>query len=374
LSKFLVPSFLAVAAFINIYCSSENQTNNHIEIPQPDDVWNTASVESVGISPKPISDLLKQIRNGAIPNMHSLLIVKNNTLVVDEYFNGSHRDDVHTQQSVTKSVTSLLTGIAMHQEDIQATDGVVNLFQSKYPVIDQLDDFKNDLTWADLLSMRTGMAWNENPYEGSPLQTLNQSSGDWVKFVLDQPMERKPGTFFRYNSGAAILLGGMIRESTGMSTDAFARENLFEKIGIENARWYRSPYDQLPHTGGGLLLRSRDMANIGQLVLNEGKWDGNQVVPKTWIDQIKIRLTQTRRGYYHAWYSYMWWILPYEKNNVNSPASDDIITASGAGGQWIFIVPRHNLVVVVTANAQNGEQELAPVEFLYSVIVPACKN
>jgi CubicO group peptidase (beta-lactamase class C family) len=303
--------------------------------------------------------------------MHSLLIVKNNKLVVDEYFNGSHKNDVHTQQSIAKSVTALLTGIAMDREDIHVSDGVIDFFQTKYPVIDHVDEFKNDLTWADLLSMRTGMAWNENPYEGSPLQTLNQSSGDWVKFVLDQPMERAPGTYFRYNSGAAILLGGMIRESAEISTDDFAREFLFNKMGVETTRWYRSPYDQLPHTGGGLLLKARDMAKIGQLVLNEGEWDGTQVVPKAWIDQIKIRFTQTNRGYYSAWYSYMWWILPYEKNNVNSPTSDDMITASGAGGQWIFIIPKHQLVVVTTGGTQNGEQELAPVDFLYSSILPA---
>lgn len=365
--------FLVIAALISSHCSSENQVDNDITIPQADDGWNTASVQSVGIDPQPIADLLRSLRSGSIKNIHSLLIVKNNVLVVDEYFNGSHKNDLHTQQSITKSVTALLTGIAMDREDIQVSDGVINFYQSKYPTIDQLSDFKRELTWDDLLSMRTGMAWNENPYEGSPLQTLNQSAGDWVKFVLDQPMERSPGTFFRYNSGAAILLGGMIREATGIAPDSFARDFLFEKIGVETASWYRSPHDLLPHTGGGLLLKSRDMAKIGQLVLHEGDWNGDQVVPKVWIDQIKMRVTQTRRGYYDAWYSYMWWILPYERNNVNSPAADDIITASGAGGQWIFIIPRHNLVVVVTANAKNGEQELAPVEFLYTQIMPAIK-
>lgn len=191
-----------------------------------------------------------RIRAGELGPLDSLLIARSGRLVVEEYFRASGPSDVHTLQSVTKSVTSLLVGIAADEGRLEVDDRVLGFFP-EYADLRGRDPRRDALGVEDLLTMRSGIEWSEEPYEGSDLARLNTSAGDWVRFVLDHPMREAPGVTWQYNSGGVIVLSGVLRRATGAMPDLFARDALFAPLGIAGERWARSPFDGLPHTGGG---------------------------------------------------------------------------------------------------------------------------
>jgi CubicO group peptidase (beta-lactamase class C family) len=332
------------------------------------DDWPVASPQDAGLDAAALTSTVNTVRRGQRGALHSLLVVRGGRLVVEEYFGGSSRDDLHTQQSVTKSVTSLLVGIAVDEGRIRSADERVLDFFPEHADLRGADPRRDALTLEDLLTMRTGLAWSEEPYAGSDLQRLNDSRGDWVRFVLDRPMREEPGTRWQYNSGGTIVLAGVLRQAAGGDVADYARRVLFEPLGIRGERWFRSPYDRLPHTGGGLSLRARDMARLGELVLRGGRAGGRQVVSRTWLQDSARRAAGPIGWPRTVYYGRLWWIFP-----PAGRATADVVTASGAGGQWIFVVPPLELVVVFTADLANT-QFFAPVEILFQEIVAATRN
>jgi CubicO group peptidase (beta-lactamase class C family) len=324
--------------------------------------WRTSRPKKQGLDGKILSRLVRRIGKREDWRLHSLQIVRNGYLVVDKYFNGWSPDRVHTLQSDTKSITSLLVGIAIDRGEIGSVDDRVLDYFPEYRHVRNLDERKEAIRLRDLLTMRTGLDWSEADYEKSPLKLLNDSREDWLKFVLDWPMREQPGTRFEYNSGGVILLGGAVRNAAGMPLDRFAREHLFEPIGIRHVLWVYGP-DGVPHTGGGLSLRPRDMARIGYLVLRDGRWRDRQVVSEAWLQESLARSVSPPWGFggRPTDYGYLWWLLPNE--------GEYVITASGARSQWIFVVPKHDLVVVVTGDAPDYRGFAAPVDFLYEEIL-----
>jgi CubicO group peptidase (beta-lactamase class C family) len=329
--------------------------------------WRTAQPADVGLDANRIAAMRDRVAAGQYGNIQGVLVVRYGFLAVEQYV-GWSRDQAHTMQSVTKSITSLLYGMQSGGGTSPA-DGldkkVVDIF-GRYAPIANLDQNKQALTMRHLLTMRTGMDFWEQPYEGSPLDQLNRSSGDWTRFILDRPMTGTPGTGWAYNSGAAILTCSVLREVSGQAPDAFARSALFGPLGITGEHWYTSPYDRLPHCGGGLFLRPVDLARIGYLVLRRGRWGDTQVVPSAWIDLSTRPVTRGAPVFfsdYGSGYGYFWWLFPIARGGDDS----GIIAASGAYGQWLFVVPGRDLVAVVVANNGDG------LGLLYDELLPAVR-
>jgi CubicO group peptidase (beta-lactamase class C family) len=325
--------------------------------------WPSAAPESEGFNPAPLADLVGRIQRRELGAIHSLLVARNGRLVVEEYFNGWTAGAPHTQQSVSKSVTSLLVGLAIQSGGLHLDDRVTRFFPSYEPVAN-LDDRKSAMTVRDLLTMRSGLDWSESSYAGSPLQRMNECRCDWLRYVLDWPMREPPGSRWEYISGATILLGGIVGAATGQRIDRFAADRLFAPLGASGVSWFEGLPDGLPHTGGGLYLRPRDMAKIGTLVASGGRWRGLQVVPESWIRESTARVVSRPRtfGSYGTDYGYHWWML-----------DGDVIAASGAMGQWIFVSPRLNLVVATTAQ-NEGFNSIRAIEFLYASVIPAIER
>lgn len=331
----------------------------------PDAEWRRAAPAAVGLDGNRLADLVARLRTNVIPGIHGLVVVRHGYLAVDEYFNGSSADVLHTLQSDSKSVTSLLVGIAVGQGAIPSIDRTVTSFFPEYTGLANQDALKQAMTLRDLLMMRTGLDWREDPYAGSPLAQLNASHDDWLRFVLEWPMREAPGSRFEYNSGGVITLGGVLYNTTGLPADEFARRNLFEPIGITRSSWFKGNPNGLPHMGGGLNLRVLDMARLGYLVLRGGRWKERQVVPAEWLAASLAPVSHP--GWFFGGrqveYGYLWWLLPLD-------GEWGIYTASGAQGQWIFIIPRYDLVVAVTSNTDPFDR---PVRFLYDDILPAVR-
>jgi CubicO group peptidase (beta-lactamase class C family) len=338
----------------------------------PADSWRVASAKSVGMDQDRLDALVSKIRKRQIADLNGVVVIRHGYKVMEEYANGSSANQVHEMQSVTKSVTSLLVGIAIDQGRIGGVNTKLLSYFPEYTDIHNMDARKQSVTLESILSMRSGVNFYEDPYPGSPLDQLNSSTGDWLRIFLDQPMNAAPDELWQYNSGGVISLGGVIYNTTHVSADQFANQYLFQPLGINLTYWFKGNPNGLPHMGGGLSLRAQDLARIGYLVLRRGKWNGQQIVSEKWISESTAHLVRRPRSFFNHVpdYGYLWWLFPLD--NVSSDGWDnDIITASGAKGQWLFIVPKYDLVVAATSNSATGQGFIDPLYFLYSDIIPS---
>ena len=340
------------------------------QAPLPDPRWSTASPADQGLDPAPLEDVAKRIRDGDITNIHSLLVVRNGWLVLESYFNGHSADELHEQQSVTKSFTSAAIGIAIEQGEITGVDETVVGFFDDDMDIENMDARKERMTLEDLLTMRSGTDYHERGSD-SPHWQLNRLRRGWTQFILDRPMVTEPGTHYQYDSGAVILASALVQQRYGVHADAFLAEHLFEPMGIEQVYWYRNA-DGHPHTGGGLDLRSRDMARFGLLYLRDGRWGDTQILPEQWVrESLSLRVEFEPRNRRAVGYGYWWWVYPPATGGAGQQY---VFAACGWKGQYIFLVPEHDMVVVVTAGCRSWSEEQAILDFLYESILPSVRG
>lgn len=267
--------------------------------------------------------------------------------------------DLHSLQSVTKSVNSILLGIALDlHSDYNLKTKVMSLF-SDYPIENE-DKRKNEITIEDLLTMRAGLHWNEVDYlDSSDDCVAMEASNDWIKYVLNKPIDTLPGTSFVYNSGASVLLGEIVRIITGKKVDEWAEEKLFKPLGITEYYWKKTPTGALD-TEGGLYLKEEDLAKIGSLFLNGGKWQGKQVVPQKWVSSsISPIATNLYPGENdNTGYGYQWWVWDHSNGKTK------VFGAQGYGGQYLTVAPDYNLILLF--NGWNIHEE--PEKYTWAVM------
>ena len=253
------------------------------------------------------------------------------------------RGDLHTLQSVTKTVTSIIIGTAVTRNEFPPLDTPVLSFFDSASVAN-LDDRKRRMTVRHLLTMTAGMDWDEAKSYGDTTNTAVQleSSYDWVDFTIDRPMSEEPGTRFNYSSGASQLLAHIFARATGTDIEEYAARHLFAPLGITDWYWKRTPRG-LVDTEGGLYLRSEDLAKLWYLFLRDGAWDGKQVVSRDWVRaSVSPAVPVGRRALGMTHYGYKWWLYP------NPTDSTRVMWAgSGFGGQWPIAIPEDDLVIVI---------------------------
>jgi CubicO group peptidase (beta-lactamase class C family) len=332
--------------------------------------WRTAAPRQVGMDPAALDRAVDAIASGRVRDVDALVVVRHGYVVVERYFGGSRRDDVHTMQSVTKSVTALVVGAAVDAGAL-AVDAPILSVLPQYAALAAGDDRKRRVTVEQLLEMRSGIDFYESPYPGSPLERLNTSRGDWARAALAEPMNAEPGARWQYNSGGPIALAAAVREVTHERFDDFARTRLFAPIGVTSQFWVVSPFDSLPHAGGGLNLRAVDLARVGYLVLRGGRWGDRQLLSAAWLARALRPVTRRAISYgpYALDYGYLWYQLPVAPGAETGERDGAIWAAAGNLTQWLFVVPRHDLVVVVTGRGNGSFSE--PIRLLYDDIIPA---
>ena len=272
------------------------------------------------------------------------------------YFNSDwhpfyKKSDLHTLQSVTKSVTSVVIGVAMARNEFHIDlDAPILPFFGKGRV-NRLDERKQRITLRHLLTMTAGLDWNEElPYK-DPKNSCTQmeASTDWVQFVMDRPMAFEPGTVFTYNCGLSQLLSYLFQKATGNDIEEYARQHLFVPLGIERYYWKRTRAD-LIDTEGGLYLRAQDIARIGYLFLRNGSWGNERLLEPAWVEaSVAPSIKEARPG---LKYGFQWWLAPY-----GAAPERFAWVGSGFGGQKLILVPEFDLVVVFTG--WNIDQRLS---------------
>lgn len=257
---------------------------------------------------------------------------------------------MHTMQSVTKTVTSLVLGIAMDRGDFKAAldTPVMSWFRGQN--IKYSEGRKQHMTLENVLTMTSGLDWNEDSVaddDPSSDSTRMEASGNWIEYVINHPMAAEPGTVFNYNSGGSELLAHIFHEETGLDVIDYAAKNLLGPLGIHFI-WKRAP-NGLADTEGGLYLEPRDLAKIGYLVMKQGAWNGKQIVSKKWIAE---SLTPRVKGDDGLQYGFQWWLYP-------RPDGTFIPMSQGWGGQKLVIYPREEMIAVYTGWGILGT-ELSP--------------
>ncbi len=337
------------------------------------DGWETESLEDAGLDVAIMTELRNRIVDQSYQNIHSMLLVRNGKLAVEEYFSGKNsdgkpqvyeRDTLHSVQSVTKSVNSLLVGIAIDRQLIPGVEQEVSTFFPDAPGLFANDE-KNPLRLKDCLTMTAGLQWRESgiPYTDprNDAHGLNRSS-DPLRFVLERPRTEAPGRRFLYNTGISVILGQIVHQASGLLADEFAGRYLFEPLGISKYRWGKLPNGDI-HTGGGLWLRPRDMAKIGYLCLSGGKWQGKQIVSENWIHE------STRQQTPYRGYGYQWWLRSFRLRD----RAIEAVAAQGLGGQFIIAIPDLQMVAVFTGWNLNALTE-QPFDMLQQFVLPATES
>jgi len=327
--------------------------------PWPTEGWQTSTPEAQGMDSEQLAALVKYIQDEEFP-IDSVLVVRNGYLVMDAYFAPFDADEPHELYSVTKSVSSMLIGIALDKGYIESVDQpVLDFFPDT--TFDNVDDLKESMTLEHVLTMTTGLDWDETAPYGSAENSLTEviRSLDWAKTVLDMPMIEEPGTQFVYCTGCSHVLSAIISETTDMSAEEFADEYLFGPLGIENLFWPSDPKG-VSYGGFGLRLTAHDLAKLGYLYLNKGEWDGEQIVSAEWVETSTQNQLETLPEN-SAGYGYQWWILP-----------NDAYMAAGLFGQHIFVIPHLNMVVVFTSDIRDNE--VSPVDLVLNYIIPAAES
>lgn len=297
----------------------------------------------------------------------SMVIVRNGYLVSERYFQQAGQFSFFDIRSVTKSFISALVGIALREGYIENLDERMLDFFPEYTT-SGLDSRKYDITIRNLLTMSAGF-----DHETSDTGRIPDNSENWVRSTIELPIVFEPGTEFRYNSLETHLLSAIIEKASGMSTLDFANQFLFEPLKIRVREWIRDPAG-FYSGGSGMFFTARDMARFGQVYLEQGMAEGEQVIPSDWVEQS----TMYHKGGDGSWgelqnlgYGFQWWI--------GTIKGYDIFSAIGFAGQFIMILPELNMVIVTTAQTPPGleqadSQGIEVIDLIANYILPAVKE
>lgn len=321
-----------------------------------DDLWQTSGMSEQGIDPAIVAQSLARLAES--PTRLSLILMRHGHIVYEQYYNGSHVSDSNNIASVSKSILSALFGIAFDQGFFLTVEDRVAEYLPRY-FADSADPRLLDLRLRDLLTMTHGLAWKENDSE-----RFLTDSEDWVADILSLPLNNEPGALFHYSTGASHVMSAVLTEATGMSVCEFAHRYLFEPLGVEAEFWGVDPKGYF--TGGhSVSMTAREMARFGQLFLQEGHWQGEQVVPGWWV--VASTSPQVDIGNNYAGYGYYWWL--------NHIAAYDMYSALGAAGQILHVIPDLELVMVTThrfaGNPRDYAEEAESYQFLWNDLIPA---
>ncbi|UCH96030.1 MAG: serine hydrolase [Candidatus Aminicenantes bacterium] len=336
MKKNLIISIALVFTFTGFLCAGERNS----EIPgKLVTTGNIPYPETLGFDTKKLSEALKYAEK--LPRLNSLLIAKNNYLVVEKYFNGFNRKKPGNIKSITKNILSALVGIAIQKGYLKSMNQKIHeFFPDEFK--SNRDPQKKEITIKHLMTMTSGL-------ESTSFKNINAwiSSPHWVGYVLSRKLVRKPGKTFDYSTGNTHLISAILTKTTGMNTLEFARKHLFNHLDIQVHYWQKDRQG-IYYGGNNMFLAPLDLMKFGILYLNDGKYEGKQVVPKEWIKTSTAFQVDPERlwsPFHLEGYGYLWWLLrmgPY-----------DHYAAWGHGGQFIFIFPGLKLVVVITSRWQG---------------------
>jgi len=366
----------------------------------PGEEWPISTPEAEGVDAAAIEALVRDIDAGRYGLIDQFLLIRNGHVIADHRWDHGERyaelltqqpdtalhqynydhpawhpyyrdSDLHSLQSVTKSVLSVAFGIAVDDGHIPGVDDAAWPWFADYSV-DLAEPRRATTSIEDFLTMRSGMDWavpGQTYDDGSHPTVILEASDAWIEYVVEQPIGAAPGLRFDYNDGVSVLLGKMVREATGQRLDAWAGERLFRPIGIDEYYWKITPGGEAD-SEGGLYLSTPDLARIGYLMLRGGEWDGRQIVSSEWVrvsTSPVVPDVAPDNDRPDSGYGYQWWVPVHEDGETR------VFAANGYGGQFLHVVPEHDLISVFNGWTLHERPEMSSWTALLERILPAVR-
>ena len=325
------------------------------------DGWKTNNLNSLNIDSTRIYKLFNQLQNNK-HKIHSVLLIKNDQIIIEEYFDKNNIDTQHDLRSATKSIISILLGIAIDKGFINNIDDPISKYLTSPVPTKNLDERKNKITIEHLLTMSTGLDCNDWDKESEGQEDKVYKKKDWIQYTINLPMINEPGTVSSYCSMGTVLIAEIISRASGMTIDKFSKKYLFNPLGINHVSWGHTSNKEVISSAKRLYMTSRDMAKIGKLVLNNGKWNKEQIVSEKWIELSTTQKTKITG----IDYGFLWWNIPFkvDEKTLFSKA------ATGNGGQYIMIFPELDLVAAFTGGAYNSQDDKLPFAIMNDIFLP----
>ena len=344
--KRLLVMTISTLILLNSGCSLIRSGN---EVSWPTNGWKVKNPEAVGMGSEMVAAMVEEIELSGL-DYDGLVVVHKGVIVAEKYYYIYQEKTLHETYSVTKSVISALVGIALQQGCIESIEDPVLVYFPDREFLN-LDDQKETLTIRDFLTMSSGLAYGPDEMYEAP---------DWAQYTLDQPLIYPPGETWFYSNGGPQVLSALISQACEMDTVEFADQYLFKPLGITDYEWLRS-LNGNPNATWGLELTLRDMAKFGYLYLNNGEWDGEQILPPDWADLSSRRYHQVPDPLapWNLYYGFLWWVH-----------EDGFYAAHGYKGQFIYLAPQYDLIVVITANIADKDF-VHPQMLIREYLVPA---
>ena len=341
--------WFGVAAAVCVFTSSAVGAEPASGCGVPQDIhdgWAITSADKQGLKTALLCAMDEGIRGGKLANVDDIIVIRHGVLVYESYYDYPHQLNYdatsrHNGYSMTKSVVSLLVGIAMDRGLIKDLDAPIASYLPDYAGLRAWD--KDRISLRHLLTMSAGLGTERAPS---------------VSFQYDN-------VSFQYNNAETELIGAILKKVTGKGVDVLAQENIFAPLGIEDVAWYKSPVGGVPTSSSGLSLRPRDWAKIGQLVLNRGAWDGKQIVSASWIERSTAEHIKTDKAEFG--YGYQWWI----GHSPDSAGTIEWAAALGFNSQKTIIIPARDMVVVFNAGRESRNMVAPELDLLDRYILPA---
>jgi CubicO group peptidase (beta-lactamase class C family) len=351
-----------VVLFVGLVCTAWSvslpaQGTAPLSAPESkDDGWSTTNLEWAGISAKPLQEMENAIHAGDFKKIGSVLIARHGKLAYEGYFEGD-ANTLRDTRSATKSITDILVGIAIREKKLSGVDArVLTLLPDRARKVQNPDPRKEKITVEDFLTMSSPLEcddWNDASRGNEERMYVVE---DWTQFILDLPIRGRMhlgerveppsyGRYFSYCTGGVFTLSEVLEKGSGTRTDRFAQEKLFGPLGISDAQWVYSPLN-IPQTGGGLRLSSRDLLKIAQLYLNGGNWQGTRIVDESWV---RVSTQPHARIDEDTEYGYLWWIRSFKSGGKSHPA----FLMNGNGGNKVVVLPELDMAVVITSTNFN---------------------
>ena len=345
------------------------------------DGWAVAAPAEVDLDAARLSEFDKFLEQWPKHKIHAVVVARRGSLVLERYFSGEDERwveesvhfsprDLHDVRSISKSVTSLLVGIARGEGNFPSLQSSVLDFFPEYADLRTPENAR--ITFQHLLTMSHGLLWDESKPWDDPANNERRmlEAKDPYRYVLEQPMARPPGELFNYCGGATSLLSAALAKGVGRGIDAYAAEKLFGPLAIADFEWLGFTGSAEIAAFGGLRLRPRDLAKIGQLMADDGCWNGKQVLPPGWVEE-STRPRANTEGYGSLYYGYQWWL----GRSLLRGHDLSWVAGFGNGGQRLFVVPDLDVVVAINA-AHYGSplQGLIPIAILNRFVLPAVND
>ena len=287
------------------------------------------SPEAVGIRSEQVAALFDSLLSYPKTEIHSCIVMRHGKVVGEMYPAPFRADYPHTQFSCSKTFVAAAVGIAISEKRLRLNDKLVSFFPDKLPNIVSWQ--LKSITVKDLLTMRSGFVVDTK---------MRTRSRQWIRDYLAHPMNAQPGKLFQYDSIDTYLLSAIVQKVTGMTVLEYLKQRVFQYLNIREVQWELSP-EGITTGGWGLYIQSESLAKFGQLLLQRGKWHDKQLIPSSWVDAMMKRQTEATNG---SGYGYQMWTCAY-------PTA---MQANGSYGQFIIVVPRHDVVVVITQCTTNN--------------------